>query len=119
MQSNYSRTLERLERENRRLQEKANSLQLQLDNVEAKHSKRMVDFVQRHRQDTDQELKKLLKAQSKAEKLLDTRDRVYKQRVSGLQEQVGVLKNELEREIRRKQSVERQRETSSTRRLRN
>lgn len=52
-------------------------------------SRRLVDLTTRHRAETEMETQRLRSSQTQAEKTLEARERAHRQRVKGLEEQVG------------------------------
>ena len=51
---------------------------------------RLVDVNTRHRAETEMETERLRSAQIQAEKLLEARERAHRQKIKGLEEQVGL-----------------------------
>ena len=83
------RTLAKLEEDNGDLQRQTQQLQQQLAGLEQEHSQRLIDLTTRHRHETEMETERLRSAQIQAERMLEARERAHRQRVKGLEEQVG------------------------------
>ena len=83
------RTLAKLEEDNGDLQRQMQQLQQQLAGLEQEHSQRLIDLTTRHRHETEMETERLRSAQIQAERMLEARERAHRQRVKGLEEQVG------------------------------
>ncbi len=55
------------------------------------HYFRLIELTTRHRQETEMETERLRTAQLQAERTLEARERAHRQRVKGLEEQVGAV----------------------------
>lgn len=64
---------------------------------------RLIDLTTRHRAETEMEVDRCRSAQSSAEKTLESRERVHRQKVKGLEEQVATLKDQLAQEMKKRQ----------------
>jgi len=98
--SSLDKTLQGLNAENQELQKQIKALQADLARAEHEHSQRLNDLTNRFRQETDAEMRAV---QSQAEKQLEARDRANKHRIKGMEEQIEMLKDQLEKEIRKRQ----------------
>lgn len=97
------RTAATLEKENMELQHRLQTLEAQLGDREQHHAQRMVDVTSRHRKQKEAELDRLRSAYQQAQRTLDSREKSHRQRVIGLEQQVQLLKDQLNQEIRKRQ----------------
>nr|XP_054768289.1 uncharacterized protein LOC129275835 [Lytechinus pictus] len=64
---------------------------------------RLIELTTRHRQETEIETERLRTAQLQAERTLEARERAHRQRVKGLEEQNSTLKDQMQREVKKRQ----------------
>lgn len=84
------KTMGSIEQEMAELQRQVQALQATLAETEQQHAQRLIELTTRHRQETEMETERLRTAQLQAERTLEARERAHRQRVKGLEEQVGI-----------------------------
>lgn len=82
-------TLTSIEKDNLDLQRTVQNLQTQLAQLEQQHAQRLSDMAQRYRSETDGEMDRLKTDKAQAERMLENRERMHRQRIKGLEEQVS------------------------------
>nr|XP_042906409.1 rootletin [Parasteatoda tepidariorum] len=112
--STLDRDVQRLGVENQSLLEKVQNLQAQLTEAEQRYSQSVKDYVNNKSFESKLEDTRYKNALKHAEQMIESRDRQNRQKVLGLEEQIKVLQNHLEREQERwRQYHQRSRETCS------
>lgn len=94
------RSLNSAEQELQDAQRQIALLQAQLGELEQNHI--VSEQSARLREDAQREAERLRISQREAERALAARERVHRQRIKGLEEQVSTLKDQLQQEIRRR-----------------
>ncbi|KAJ3599859.1 hypothetical protein NHX12_033813, partial [Muraenolepis orangiensis] len=97
-------TVRGLERDLAENQAALQSLQARSSELELSHSQRLLEASARHSQEMDVETGRLRAAQLQAERGLESRERAHRQRVKGLEGQVLTLKEQLDEELRKRQT---------------
>jgi hypothetical protein len=92
-----------LEQENERYIRKIKGLESQLSELERVHGSRIQDLLSDRRRERDKENHRQREVLRQMEDGLKTREKIYKERIRGLEEQVDVLKDQLTKEMRRRQ----------------
>ncbi|XP_059085482.1 rootletin-like isoform X2 [Tigriopus californicus] len=93
-----------LEQENERLQRKIRGLETQLSELEHCHGVRIQELLQERRKEREKDGKRQKESLRSVEESLKAREKIYKERIKGLEDQVGVLKEQLSKEMRRRQA---------------
>lgn len=93
-----------LEQENERLQRKIRGLETQLSELEHCHGVRIQELLQERRKEREKDGKRQKESLRSVEDSLKAREKIYKERIKGLEDQVGVLKEQLSKEMRRRQA---------------
>jgi len=91
-----------LEQENERYVRKIKGLESQLSELERVHGGRIQELLSDRRRERDKENHRQREALRQMEEGLKARERIYKERIRGLEEQVEVLKDQLAKEMRRR-----------------
>lgn len=78
------------EQENQELQRQLHSMNQQLAESEQGHARKLVDITSRHRQEMEMESERSRMSQTQIEKTQVAREKAHKQRIKGLEEQVGI-----------------------------
>lgn len=92
-----------LEQENERYNRKIRGLEQQLADLEQIHGSRIQELLQERRRERDKENVRQKETIRQMETSLSARERIYKERIRGLEDQVDVLKDQLTKEMRRRQ----------------
>lgn len=93
-----------LEQENERLGRKVRGLEQQLSELEILHSKRVQDLLQERRKEREKENYRQKEAVKQIEMTHLAREKIFKERIHGLEQQVDVVKDQLNKEMRRRQT---------------
>ncbi|XP_054720712.1 rootletin-like [Uloborus diversus] len=96
--SSLGRTLTKLEIENQALQIKVQNLQAQLAELEERHAQRVKDFLDSQKLESKLEDERIKRALKQTRQLMEAKEKTYHQKVLGLEEQIKVLKEHLEKE---------------------
>ena len=92
-----------LEQENERFVRKIKGLESQLVDLERNHGVRIQELLSERRKDRDKDNVRHNDSLNKMKSALDSREKIYKERIKGLEQQVDVLKDQLAKETRRRQ----------------
>lgn len=93
-----------LEQENERLLRKIRSLEQQLSELEILHGKRVQELLQDRRKEREKESNRQRETLRQLESTQTSREKIFKERIYGLEQQVDVLKDQLNKEMRRRQA---------------
>ena len=93
-----------LEQDNERLVRKIRGLEQQLSDLELLHGKRVQELLQDRRQEREKESRKQTEIYQELESSQHSRERILKERIQGLEKQVDLLKQQLSKEVRRRQT---------------
>ncbi|XP_078265915.1 ciliary rootlet coiled-coil protein 2-like [Rhinoraja longicauda] len=72
--------------------------------MERSHSQRLIELTTRHHQELEKETGRLRTANQQAERVLEAKERAHRQRVKELEEQVFILQEQLDREMKKRQA---------------
>ena len=89
-----------LEQEVERHLRRVDSLNQQLAEVEAQHRVRVEDMMKERKVERERDHTRHASSLKQLEHSLNSRERMYKERISGLEEQVHILRNQLSKEAR-------------------
>ncbi len=92
-----------LEQENERYKRKIRSLEQQLADLENLHSSRVQELLQERRREREKETDKQRANVRQMEASQLSREKIFKERILGLEQQVELLKDQLAKELRRRQ----------------
>ncbi len=92
-----------MEQENERLVKKIRGLETQLQELERAHGDRIQELLKERRRERDRENARQKEALKHVEGSLASRERIYKDRIAALEQQVDALKEQLAKELRRRQ----------------
>lgn len=92
-----------MEQENERLLRKIGGLEGQLKELERVHGDRVQELLRERRRERDKENARQKEALRHVENSLAARERIYKERIAALEQQVDSLKEQLSKELRRRQ----------------
>merc|ERR1712029_442266 len=93
-----------LEQDNERLVRKIRGLEQQLSDLELLHGKRVQELLQDRRHEREKESRKQTEIYQELESSQHSRVRILKERIQGLEKQVDLLKQQLSKEVRRRQT---------------
>ena len=94
-----------LEEENQRLMRKIKSLEQQLSEIEVLHGKRVTELLNDRRREREKENGRQREVLRQLEGNQSARDKIFKERIQGLELQVNQLKDQLSKEMRRRQTL--------------
>ncbi len=93
-----------VEQENERLLRKIRGLEQQLTDLEMLHGRRVQELLQDRRRERDKETSRQKDLYQKLESSQSSREKIFKERIANLERQVDSLKDQLSKEIRRRQT---------------
>ena len=93
-----------LEQENDRLLRKVRGMEQQLSELEILHGKRVQELLQDRRKEREKENLRQRESLKHIEVTNTAREKIFKERIYGLEQQVDVLKDQLSKEMRRRQT---------------
>ena len=93
-----------LEQDNDRLLRKIRGLEQQLSDLELLHGQRVQELLHERRQEREKENRKQKELFDHLENSQNSREKVLKERIYGLEKQVELLKEQLSKEIKRRQT---------------
>ena len=93
-----------LEQENERLLRKIRGLEQQLSELELLHGKRVQELLQERRKEREKESGRQKEILRQLESSQGSREKIFKERIHGLEQQVDLLKDQLSKESRRRQT---------------
>ena len=93
-----------LEQDNDRLLRKIRGLEQQLSDLELLHGQRVQELLHERRQEREKENRKQKELFDHLESSQNSREKVLKERIYGLEKQVELLKDQLSKEIKRRQT---------------
>ena len=91
------------EQEVERQRRKVRTLEHQLSELERAHGSRIQEFLQERRKEKDREATRLREAATRADEALTAKERIYKERIVGLESQIETLRDQLSKEMKRRQ----------------
>ena len=94
-----------LEEENLRLLRKIKSLEQQLSEIEILHGKRVTELLNDRRKEREKENGRQREVLRQLEGNQSARDKIFKERIQSLEHQVNLLKEQLSKEMRRRQTL--------------
>ena len=94
-----------LEEENQRLLRKIKSLEQQLSDIEILHGKRVTELLNDRRREREKENGRQREVLRQLEGNQSSRDKIFKERIQALEHQVNLLKEQLSKEVRRRQTL--------------
>ena len=94
-----------LEEENLRLLRKIKSLEQQLSEIEILHGKRVTELLNDRRKEREKENGRQREVLRQLEGNQSARDKIFKERIQILEHQVNLLKEQLSKEMRRRQTL--------------
>ena len=94
-----------LEEENLRLLRKIKSLEQQLSEIEILHGKRVTELLNDRRKEREKENGRQREVLKQLEGNQSARDKIFKERIQSLEHQVNLLKEQLSKEMRRRQTL--------------
>ncbi|GIY61502.1 hypothetical protein CDAR_226882 [Caerostris darwini] len=99
--SSLGKSLKQMEIENQTLQQRVQNLQVQLTELEERHSQRMKDFLKSQTSESKLEENRLRTALKQSEREMEEKEKAYRRKILGLEKQIAVLKTHLENEQKR------------------
>lgn len=100
--SSIEGALRRLDDENKDLQRNLTTLQSHAQQLEQNHAQRLLEVTSQHKSELDMQGQRLREAQTQSDKAIAARERIHRQRIAGLEEQINQLKSQLGDEQRRR-----------------
>jgi chromosome segregation ATPase len=94
-----------LEQENERFLRKIRGLEQQLSELESLHGSRIQELLQERRKEREKENQRQRESVRQVETSQLAREKIFKERINGLEQQVDVLKDQLSKEMRRRQTL--------------
>ena len=91
------------EQEVERQRRKVRTLEHQLSELERAHGSRIQEFLQERRKEKDREATRLREAATRSDEALTAKERIYKERIMGLESQIETLRDQLSQEMKRRQ----------------
>ncbi|XGW33198.1 hypothetical protein V3C99_017570 [Haemonchus contortus] len=96
------KSLNAMERENKELYKNCAQLQQQIAQLEMENGNRILELTNKQREEQERQLQRMRQEKGQIEKVIENRERTHRNRIKQLEDQIAILRDQLDGERRRR-----------------